>query len=308
MTRNEKIESLKNVIIKLYCNEGRSKVYISKLLEVNRELLTQYINNVWKLEQANSTHITPSKEKWINKHRNLIKSRLDQNVILTEIAKEVKIPYRTFVDGYIKKDKQLSNAYTEYHNRKRNQHIQIVEKAKESSSFEYDPIDLPKEQWKEILGYDGYYISTEGRVKSYVERYNAYKLLTPLPNQRNGRYYVWIKGRGLQISRLVGFAFVKGHTTECNTIDHKDGDVSNNKASNLRWVSQSENNTLAYKNGRSANIARSKNGKFKQIIVDDKYTFKTIRAFAKFYNVSESQAQRYISGETSFSHKILFVY
>lgn len=307
MTQNEKIESLKNVIIKLYCNEGRSKVYISNLLELNRELLTRYINNVWKLEQANSKHITPSKEKWLNKHRNLIKSRLDQNVILTEIAKEVKIPYRTFVDGYIKKDKVLFNAYTEYHNRKRNQHIQIVEKAKESS-FEYDPIDLPNEQWQEILGYDGYHISTEGRVKSYVKRYGTYKLLTPLPNQRNGRYYVWIKGRGLQISRLVGFAFVDGHTNERNTIGHKDGDVGNNKASNLRWVTQSENNKLAYKNGRPANIAHSKHGKFKKIIVDDKFTFKTIRAFAKFYNVSESQAHRYISGETMFPHKILFVY
>ena len=59
---------------------------------------------------------------------------------------------------------------------------------------------------------------------------------------------------------------------------------------------------------KKSHIGYSKNGKFKKIIMDNKYEFKTIAALAKFLQVSESQVQRYISGETKSEHTFQFIY
>ena len=73
MTEREKIELLKNTIIKLYCNEGRSKSYISRLLEVDRKTLIKAINEDWKLEKGNVSYLTPSNQKFANKNKNPLK-------------------------------------------------------------------------------------------------------------------------------------------------------------------------------------------------------------------------------------------
>lgn len=306
MTQKEKIELLKTTIIFLYEKEGRSKSYISRLLEVDRKTLI-YMINEWELTQGNVKYLSPSNQKFANKNRNLIKSRLDNNVCHRDISKELGVGI-DYLKNIIYKDAVLSKANKDYVNRLAKNAEINKNKNMEKSSFEYNIKEIDGEVWKEILGYEGYYISSHGRVKSYVKRYDKYKLLTLHQNSESLRVYVTISNKNLQISRLVGFAFVDGHTEEKNTIDHINGNPSDNRASNLEWVSQSENNKRAYQNGRVVNKAYSRNGKFKKIIVDNKYEFKTIRAFAQFCNISETQAHRYISGECRCDYKIEFIY
>ena len=50
MNQNEKCELLKKSIEQLYSKEGRSKVYISNLLGLNRKVLGLKINE-WKLKE-----------------------------------------------------------------------------------------------------------------------------------------------------------------------------------------------------------------------------------------------------------------
>lgn len=305
-TNKEKINLLKSTIEFLYTKEGRSKSYISRLLDVNRKVLTDIINE-WGLIQANTSHLTPSNKKFVNKNRQLIKSRLDNNITQVSIANELNITIDK-LRYLIPKDDVLSRANAEYNNRK----SQIAEHNRqqdmEESSRDYNIVDSPGEMWLGILGYAGYFISNYGRVKHYIPTHNKYAMLTPFPNVSSGRLYVSIQKHNLQVSRLVGFAFVKGHTKETNTIDHKDGDIANNRASNLEWVSQADNNKRAYSNGRCKAISYAKHGKFKSIKVDGKFEFKTIRAMAKFMNISETQAHRYIDNECKCSHDIKLVY
>ena len=47
-----KYEMLKDTIFQLYSKEGRTKSYISRLLNLNRKTLIQYINDIWKLPKA----------------------------------------------------------------------------------------------------------------------------------------------------------------------------------------------------------------------------------------------------------------
>ena len=48
----EKIENNKDAINYMYCVEGKSKLLISKILKLDRKLLTHIINDEWKLIQG----------------------------------------------------------------------------------------------------------------------------------------------------------------------------------------------------------------------------------------------------------------
>ena len=104
--------------------------------------------------------------------------------------------------------------------------------------------DLDGEEWRTIRGYDGkYLISNYSRVKS-LKNYEA-RLLSP---QENNKGYLRValckdgRTRYFLLHRLVAVAFVENDDPiEKNTVDHIDGNKLNNNASNLRWLSLSDN-------------------------------------------------------------------
>ena len=104
--------------------------------------------------------------------------------------------------------------------------------------------DLPGEAWKPIEGYNGkYLVSNLGRIKT-LKRANA-RLLTPFMNNKGyDRVCLCQFGEAhhFLVSRLVAQAWCPNPDPEiCNTVDHIDGDTFNNRASNLRWMSQQDN-------------------------------------------------------------------
>lgn len=308
MSNSEKIRLLKSTIEHLYCKEGRSKSYISKLLDVDRSRLKDVIDDEWKLKQANTTYLTPSNQKFLNKNRQLIKSRLDKDFDLKDIASELKVSSQYLSRTIMSKDDVLTKSYEDKINRAKYSKKNRINITIEMSGHEYNIVDEEGETWKDVLGYEGYMISNFGRVKSYAKRYSRYHLLTPTPNKNNGRMYVSISGKNMQIARVVAHHFVDGYSDENNTVDHIDGIVENNKWTNLQWVPQSRNNKLAYDRGRDVVTAYQRNGKFEKIVFEEKYEFKTIKAMAKFIGKSESQTHRYITGETPNPYKIKFIY
>lgn len=303
MTQIEKINSYKQIIVNLYEKEGRNISYISRLLEVDRSILSKQIRK-WELVKAQKRHLRPSTQKFINKNSALIISRLRNNVPIGKIAEELGISRDRLV-YIIGNDDELSKAENERISSIINKR---VEDAKERNYFD----DLPNEIWKEVLGFSKYYVSNMGRFKKYLREYDCYKLLTVQPNSRNGRLYISMTSdngvvKNLSAARIVAHAFCDGYSETNNTVDHIDMDITNNKAENLEWVSQSENNkrkNVVY----SGHKSYSRNGKFKEIVLDDEYHFKTIRAIAKFLGVSETQMHRYITGETKFDRKIELIY
>lgn len=108
-----------------------------------------------------------------------------------------------------------------------------------------DIIDLDGEVWKPVIldrndiNVSGYYVSNLGRIKSY-KGYVAC-ILKQYTNKQ-GYYCVKIDGKNLRVHRLVAYAFIPNdNKTEKNTVDHKDGDKSNNKSTNLQWMSLIDN-------------------------------------------------------------------
>ena len=294
MTNEEKIESLKSAIFQLYTNEGRSKSYISRLLEVDRKILSNKINYEWKFEQNKSKrHMKPSNKKFLNKHRDFIKSKLDKDVHASEIADMLGVKIEYLLQTIIPFDKTLNKALEDKKNRAskkaEERRLQKEEKRLERINKSNDIEEIVGEEWKEIVGHSDYYISSEGRVYSTISS----KLLKPTANKNNGRMYIGIQDKNLQLHRLVAFHFVPKENEEQNTVNHINGDVADNRAINLEWTTQSENNLHAYRE-LNRTVNKGKRYKFDYILYKGKYEFKTVQAFAKFLNKSETQTRRYI--------------
>lgn len=309
LTSFEKAELMKSTITQLYTNEGRSISYISRLLEINRKTISQKIQE-WNLKEApHRRYLSPSNQKFLNKHRNLIKSRLDHDISLQSIAKEIHTTKDKLYRTFLPQDEVLQKAYQDMLNRQKEKTNKNRQTYMDKSSFEYNIQDLPNEVWKEIIGYPTYYVSNQGRIKHYAKRYKAYHLITPSPNKNNGRLYVKLineKGlpKNLMLARIVGHSFVPGFDETHNTINHEDGDVTNNKASNLTWQTQSKNNKHAYEKLHKPK-GNFRKYKFDYILYQDKYQFKTVAAFARFVNKSETQTRRYLDNPSKYNIKLV---
>lgn len=120
---------------------------------------------------------------------------------------------------------------------------------------------MSKEIWKEIKGYEGYYsVSNKGRVKSLErvvphdegkgERVIKERIITNWVS--NGYHNVSFSVDGKvtkhKVHRLVAAAFISNHEDKF-TVNHIDGDKTNNEVSNLEWATLSENNKHAYDTG-----------------------------------------------------------
>lgn len=302
MTSMEKAELLKPAIYQMYSKEGRSKSYISRLLEINRTTIAKKIKE-WNFpEPKPMKHIKPSTRKFINQNRNLIKSRLDHNISITKIAEELGVSRDFLQKTVISNDEVLDKARNDYIVRSHtNTNMQ-------KSHLKYDFADLPEEIWKPIPGYSGYMVSNMARVKHYASRYKKYHLIKPIPNKNNKRLYVALyysnKVKNIQLARLVAFAFVDGYDPEHNTVNHEDGNVQNCVWTNLSWQSQSENNKHAYRVLNRKKVDK-KRYHFKTILYKDKYEFKTVAAFAKFIGKSETQTRRYLDHPQSHDIKLI---
>lgn len=106
------------------------------------------------------------------------------------------------------------------------------------------------EIWRDIPGYEGrYQVSNFGRVISLFHQ----RILTP---KRCGSGYqcISLSNSGVKkrfyIHRLVALCFLTKPKVGANEVNHKDFDRSNNRISNLEWVTREENCKHAYVNGR----------------------------------------------------------
>lgn len=110
------------------------------------------------------------------------------------------------------------------------------------------------ELWKDIEGYDGIYqVSNQGRIRS--RKRGEWRLLKP--GHGDGRYcQVGLvkdgKRHWKRVHQLVAEAFI-ANPDHLPQIDHKDGNLLNNYADNLRWVSPADNtrnpNTIGHLRG-----------------------------------------------------------
>ena len=108
--------------------------------------------------------------------------------------------------------------------------------------------DLKDEQWIDIYGIDGFEISSYGRVRNK----NTLQLHKSSING-NGYQKVSIKSKNYPIHRLVLMSFNPIENPNDYQVDHINGNRTDNRLENLRWVSNEENTLLMINNRKELN-------------------------------------------------------
>lgn len=114
-------------------------------------------------------------------------------------------------------------------------------------------ISYEGEEWKDIPGYEGFYkASSLGRVISLhrviIRKTGAQQTMQPILIRSNdgssGYHYITLCKYGhkkkLPIHRVIAFAFLDNPDNK-PIIDHINGNKEDNRVSNLRWATYSEN-------------------------------------------------------------------
>ena len=119
------------------------------------------------------------------------------------------------------------------------------------------------EIWKDIPGFEGLYQASDcGRIRSvdgkctYTERHGTRhwksRIIKMKGHASTGGYRVTLwkdgKSQGWLVHRLVALAFL-GIPKEGMTVNHIDGDRSNNRVENLEWLSRGDNIRHGFANG-----------------------------------------------------------
>jgi len=125
------------------------------------------------------------------------------------------------------------------------------------------------EIWKPVVGYEGLYeVSSLGRIRSLPRNTTHGGIMKPYRSPHNGYMYVALTKCGdrktKRVHKLVLMAFdprpTGAYYDKNYTINHIDGDKTNNMLSNLEWCTQSENQIKAYEIGI--------NGKYQRKIIN----------------------------------------
>ena len=243
--------SIRDEVYDMYVTKCYSKSEISRELDISRHIVKKLID-AWGFTQEKRTHgVSAEVRDFIDANKETIISMLNEDESLSEIARSLNVDRGAITRTCVARDPDIKKAYEEYHERRNNRSIARKEKMKDKSFLDYEYEDIEGEVWADIEDYPGYQVSNMGRVRHYAKRYKAYHLIKPSPNVKTGRYYVSISNKfgrkNWSLPRLVAIYHVPGFSEFTNnTVNHEDGDVTNNKAINLTWMTQEENNLHKY--------------------------------------------------------------
>ncbi|MBM6630328.1 HNH endonuclease [Mammaliicoccus vitulinus] len=143
------------------------------------------------------------------------------------------------------------------------------------------------EEWKDVVGYEGLYeVSNMGNVRSI--KFKEERILKQFVNT-NGRLQVGLSKDGKKYNKyphsLVAESFI-GERPEGYDVCHLDGDYTNNKLTNIRYDTGSENQIDFYRQGKKSNTGKlsiEQVLEIRRLYATGKYTLKEL---AKEFNVS----------------------
>ena len=106
------------------------------------------------------------------------------------------------------------------------------------NKFEFKALN--GEKWKPLIEFDGYFVSSYGRVWSNKQKCRYLETSTDNYGYHHVRLYVNGKRHDKLLHRLVAETFV-ANPNRYKEVNHKDENKSNNRADNLEWCTRKYN-------------------------------------------------------------------
>lgn len=149
--------------------------------------------------------------------------------------------------------------------------------------------DLEGEEWRDIAGFeDSYEVSNLGRVRSKKRTLSTGRVTTCRILKYKGHPYGAVMlfennvGTNKLVHRLVAEAFIP-NPDNMPEVNHKDSNPSNNKVSNLEWVSSADNT--------KHRVVNKSNYKYRKAVkcLETGEIFESISAAGRFVSASTQQ-------------------
>lgn len=182
--------------------------------------------------------------------------------------------------------------------------------------FEFETeLEKNEEIWKDIEGYEGLYqVSNLGRVKSLnrkvkfspgekQEYYQRKPERYLSPNKKENGYfehslYKEGKRKHMYAHRLVALHFIP-NPDDLPQVNHKDENKSNNRVSNLEWITAQENSIYGSKIDRQV-----KNTDYKKMVANNDYEERSKKYFNKKI-IGEKGNMRIVFYSVTFASKFI---
>lgn len=156
---------------------------------------------------------------------------------------------------------------------------------------QFTEVELENEEWRPVAGYEGLYeVSSLGRVRSIDRVTSDGRFILGKYLESRGATHqsvdLWHNNIGTTVllHRLVAQAFIS-NPDNLPEVDHRDNDPFNNRVSNLRWVTSSENSAHRIQSG-----LRGSNPKGRKVVcLETSETFKSISAAGRSVDAGTQQ-------------------
>lgn len=158
-------------------------------------------------------------------------------------------------------------------------------------------------EWKEVKGYSNYEVSSEGDIRNKETK----QLITPHIN-KTGYYSLKLyqdhKPYTKMVHRLVAVTFMGESDLEVN---HIDGNKTNNRVSNLEYVSHSENIKHAYKLGLITIHTPKQQGKRVRCLTNGK-VYESIHDASNKLAIDRHEIRKVCNGKRKSAKGFCFVF
>jgi hypothetical protein len=170
--------------------------------------------------------------------------------------------------------------------------------------WEYDDeATLEDEVWRDIPshlinGTEGYKVSNMGRVM------NAKGRITEGHSKPNSYKWVSIYPKQYLLHRIVAKTFIDNDDREKTLVNHKDGDKTNSKASNLEWITPSGNSIHAY----TSNLCKNKCMQIKVVDIDtcENTIFRSAYNAGRTLRLDPKSIKKYLDTNENYKGKWTF--
>lgn len=176
------------------------------------------------------------------------------------------------------------------------------------------PIDYTKELigYKEIKGFDDYYINTNGNIIHLIRFNNVVieaRKITP-QSDGNGYLFIYLNKNKYpimkKIHRLVAETFIP-NPNNLPCVNHKDEVKSNNNVNNLEWCTNSYNVNYGTRTNRAI-VKQSYRIKRKNIITNEVDIFNSINECARQMNITAAAIKYSLKRCSTYKYKYKFYY